>query len=134
MSGIIHDVRYGMRRLRRAPGFTATSILTVALGIGTTTMLFSVVYGVLLKPLPWSDADRLVRVTETRNGRTGRVAGTVLNGTFLAWSDHPATIEGLGGWLTQTVTLTGVGDPARVQVIASTPSLFAILRARPLIG
>ncbi len=57
----------------------------MALGIGATTLLFSVAYGVLLKPLPWSDATQLVRVTETREGRTGRVLGTVSNGTFLAW-------------------------------------------------
>lgn len=128
------DTRYGVRLLRRQPGFAAVAILTMALGIGATTMLFSVAYGVLLKPLPWSDADRLVRVTETRQGRTGRVLGTVSNGTFLAWRDHPTAIEDLGGWLTQTGTLTGAGDPVRVPIIPTTPSLFAILRVRPLIG
>ena len=97
----------------------------MALGIGATTMLFSVAYGVLLKPLPWADAERLVRLTETRQGRTGRVAGTVSNGTFLAWRDDPTTIEDLGGWLTQTATLTGAGEPARVPIIPTTPSLFA---------
>jgi hypothetical protein len=106
----------------------------MALGIGATTMLFSVAYGVLLKPLPWSDPDQLVRVTETRQGRTGRVLGTVSNGTFLAWRDHRSTIEDLGGWLTQTATLTGAGDPVRVPIIPTTPSLFRILRVRPLIG
>jgi putative ABC transport system permease protein len=75
-----------------------------------------------------------MRVTETRERRTGRVAGTVSNGTFLAWRDHRSTIEDLGGWLTQTATLTGAGNPVRVSVIPATPSLFRILRVQPLIG
>jgi putative ABC transport system permease protein len=130
----MQDLRYGLRLLRRQPGFAAVAILTMALGIGATTVLFSVAYGVLLKPLPWAEADRLVRVTETRQGRTGRVAGTLFNGSYLAWRDHPATLEDLGGWLTQTSTLTGAGDPLRVAIIRTTPSLFPTLRARPLVG
>jgi putative ABC transport system permease protein len=134
LAGILHDARYGVRLLRRQPGFAVIAILTMALGIGTTTMLFSVADGVLLKPLPWPHADRLMRVTETRQGRTGRIVGTVSNGTFLAWRDHPTTIDDLGGWLTQSATLTGAGDPARIPIIPTTPSLFAMLEVRPLIG
>jgi putative ABC transport system permease protein len=134
LAGLMQDLRYGVRLLRRQPGFAVVAIFTMAIGIGATTMLFSVAYGVLLKPLPWSDADHLVRVTETRQGRTGRVVGTLSNGTFLAWRDHPSTIEDLGGWLTQTVTLTGAGDPVRLSMIPTTPSLFRILRVRPLVG
>jgi putative ABC transport system permease protein len=134
LAGLVQDVRYGVRLLRRQPGFAVVAILVMALGIGATTMLFSVAYGVLLKPLPWPAAERLVRVTEARQGRTGRVVGTVSNGTFIAWRDHPSTIEDLGGWLTQTATLTGAGEPARVPIIPTTPSLFSILRVRPLIG
>ena len=130
----MQDLRYGLRLLRRQPGFAAVAILTMALGIGATTMLFSVAYGVLLKPLPWADAAQLVRVTETREGRTGRVPGTLSNGTFLAWRDHPSTIEDVGGWLTQTATLTGAGDPVRLPIIPTTPSLFPMLRVRPLVG
>ncbi|OLE81523.1 MAG: hypothetical protein AUF76_12750 [Acidobacteria bacterium 13_1_20CM_2_65_9] len=136
-AGLMQDLRYGVRLLRRQPGFAAVAILTMALGIGATTMLFSVAYGVLLKPLPWPDADRLVRVTETRQGRTGRVPGTVSNGAFLAWRDHASTIEDVGGWLTQTATLQalpGAGDPVRVSIIPTTPGLFPILKARPLVG
>ena len=130
----MNDIRSGLRQVRQAPGYAALVIVTIAIGIGATTTLFSVVDGVLLKPLPWPRAERLVRVTETRQGRTGRVAGTVSNATFLAWRDHPDTIEDLGGWLTQTATMTGAGDPVRVSVLPTTASLFAILRARPLIG
>lgn len=129
------DAGYAFRVFRRGPGFHAVAILTMALGIGAATMLFSVADGVLLKPLPWAEAESLVRITETRQGRAARIVGTVSNGTFLAWHDHPsATVEALGGWLTQTATLTGAGDPVRVSLIPTTPSLFPMLRARPLSG
>jgi predicted permease len=134
LAGVTQDLRYGVRVLRRQPGFTAVAILTMALGISATTVLFSVAYGVLLKPLPWPEAERLVRVTETRQGRTGRVPGTVTNATFLAWREHPSTIEGLGGWRTLTSTMTGAGDSLRVPIISTTPGLFAILKVRPLFG
>ena len=134
-AGLIQDARYAMRLLRREPGFTAVAILTMALGIGATTTLFSVADGVLLKPLPWPHADRLVRVTETRAGRIGRVRGTVMNGTYLAWAEHPTTIDGLAGWTrrTQTMTIAG-GEPRRVPIISITPSAFPLLEARPLLG
>src|SRR5438045_640128 len=113
-AGLLQDVRYGLRLLRREPGFAIVAILTMALGIGAATTLFSVAYGVLLKPLPWPAPDRLVRITETRGGRVGRVRGTLMNGTYLAWADHPSTIDGLAGWLRQTATMTVRGsDPAR---------------------
>ena len=136
LAGIIQDVRYAIRLLRRGPGFAALAILTMALGIGATTTLWSVVNGVLLKPLPWPEADRLVRVTETRDGRAGRVRGTVMNGTFVAWADHPGTIDALAGWTRQTRTMTvrGRGEPSRVPAVPLTPSAFAMLGARPLVG
>jgi putative ABC transport system permease protein len=69
MPGLTQELRYGARLLRRQPGFTAMAILTMALGIGATTMLFSLAYGVLLKPLPWSEPERLLRLTETLRAR-----------------------------------------------------------------
>src|SRR5258706_4667572 len=78
------DTRYGVRLVRRQPGFYAVAVLTIALGIGATTLLFSVAYGVLLSPLPWADADELVRITETRQGRAGRGLGNRSNGQCLA--------------------------------------------------
>lgn len=129
-----HDVRYALRRVRRERAHAILVVLTMALGICATTVLFSVTYGVLLKPLPWPEADRLVRVQETRQGGAPRVAGTLSNGTYLAWSDRPTTIESLGGWSASRRTLTGIGDPERILVASATPSLFAILRARPEVG
>src|SRR5207245_6021201 len=134
-AGLLHDVRYGLRQLRRAPGYALVVVATMALGIGATTTLFSVVYGVLLKPLPWPDADRLVRVTEARQGHEPRIRGTISNATFVAWHAQPATIEEIGGWrIATTNAMIGGGESTRLQTAAVTPSLFAVLKARPFRG
>ena len=93
LTRLAHDLRYAARLLLRQPGYAVVVILTMALGIGATTTLFSVTYGVLLKPLPWPDADRLVRLYETRQGSTQRFRPRMTNATYLAWRDQPSTIE-----------------------------------------
>jgi putative ABC transport system permease protein len=134
-SGMLADARYGWRVLKHEPGFAGITILTVALGIGLTTTLFSVANGVLLKPLPWSGAERLVRLTETREGRPARIRGTITNGTFLAWHRDSQLLDGLGGYATSSVTaLPAQGDPMRLQTTRVTPSVFEILNAHPLRG
>lgn len=133
-AGAWADALYGMRLLRLRPGYAAVTILTIALGVGAVTMLFSVVNGVLLRPLPWATGAGLVRVSEMRGGREGRVPGTIMNGTYLAWSDAPQTIEGLGGWTDGALTLTGAGDASRMPVTNVTPNLFNLLDARPIRG
>ena len=137
MASVWHDVRYGLRLLKREPGFAAVAMLTIALGIGLTTTLFSVTYGVLVKPLPWPDADRVMRVTESRRGQQGRLRGTMANGSFLAWRERASTIEALGGYgvngNSMTVSRSGM-EPVRVVVGRATPSLFQVLRAKPLRG
>ncbi len=70
---MLQDLRHAARLMLREPGYAAIAVLAIALGIGATTTLFSVTYGVLLKPLPWSEPDRLVRLEERRGGRTGRI-------------------------------------------------------------
>jgi putative ABC transport system permease protein len=135
LAGIVQDARYGLRSLKREPGFALVAVLTIALGVGATTTLFSVTYGVLLKPLPWPDADRLVRISESRQGHEPRVRGTITNGTYISWHDHPSTIEEIGGWRTlSTTAMVGNGDNVRIQAASITPSLFTVLKARPLRG
>jgi predicted permease len=135
-SGLAQDLGYGLRVLRRAPGFATVAILTMALGIGATTTLFSVTYGVLLKPLPWADAERLVRLSESRAGHNPRIPGTITNGTFIAWREGPSTVEDIGGWRgdVRATAVIGAGDPLSLQTAAVTPSLFGVLKARPLRG
>jgi hypothetical protein len=71
------DVRYAFRLLRRDPGYTAVATMTMALGIGATTTLLSIAYGVLMKPLPWAGTARIMRVTESRKGQQARLKGTI---------------------------------------------------------
>jgi len=122
-----------MRLLRREPGYAATALLAIALGIGATTTLFSVTYGVLLKPLPWPEPDRLVRLEERRGGRTGRIPWTITNGTYHAWQES-STVEALGGWMTLPGTFSDSGEPERVRMARLTPSVFSVLDARAHVG
>lgn len=134
VDGIARDIRYAFRLLRRSPGFTLVAVLTMALGIGATVTLFTVAYGVLLRPLPWPDPDRLVRLEERRGGLRGRTPWTMTNGSYHAWREAATTIEGLGAWMSSSQVLWDAGDPERLPVTAATPSLFGILRARPALG
>ncbi len=134
----MNDLRYSFRLLRRNPGYAAVAILTMALGIGAPTTLFSVAYGVLLKPLPWADPDRIMRVVETRDSHQARLPGTMTNGTYFSWRDQAATIDAIGGYGVDTNSMTasrdGGDEPIRLRVTAMTPSAFDVLRARPLRG
>jgi putative ABC transport system permease protein len=133
-TGVVHDIRYAIRLLRRQPGYALVSLLTLTLGIGATTALFSVTYGVLLRPLPWPDADRLVRLFETREGSTAILPPLMTNVTYLAWQEHATTVDAFAAWRGDVFTLTGVGDALRVRVVGVTPSTFDLLRAKPLLG
>ena len=134
LAGALHDLRYAARLLARRPAAALVAIVTMALGIGATTVLFSVAWGVLFKPLPWPDADRLVRLSETRQGSTRRLPPLLTNGTYLAWRTGAATIEEIGGWTTDTVTMAAGGSPQRVRIAAVTPSVFPLVRAQAALG
>jgi putative ABC transport system permease protein len=129
------DLRFAARMLVRSPGFAAVVILTMAISIGATTTLFSLAYGVLMRPLPWPEPDRLVRLEETRGGQVSRVPWTVSNAAYLAWRDQPTTIEDIGGWFrSRPMTLDTNGEPERFLVCGVTTSLMRVLGARPLLG
>ncbi len=136
MNALLRDIRHSIRNLIRAPAFAAVAVLLIALGVGATTTLFSLTYGVLMKPLPWPEADRVVRLQETRGGSTGRIPWTISNATYHAWREHHSTIEDVGGWMrSQTMTLTiGAGTPERLRVGRVTPSLMRVLGVRPRLG
>ena len=117
------DLRFGARMLVRSPGFAVVAIVTMALGIGATTTLFSLAYGVLMRPLPWTEPDRLVRLQETRGGNVGRVPWTITNGTYLSWREQPAAVEEIGGWSRgRLMTLTSSGEPERFLSVQSLPA------------
>ncbi|MFI5177791.1 MAG: ABC transporter permease [Vicinamibacterales bacterium] len=135
LSGLALDLRFGARMLRRERGPVATAILTIALGIGAATTLASVAYHVLLQPLPWPNASRLVQVSETREGATRAWPGRLTNGTYLAWREHPETIDALASWTISELTIrTADGAPERARIARVTASLFDVLDARPAIG
>jgi putative ABC transport system permease protein len=132
-TGALADVSYGLRLLRKSPGYSTVTILTIALGVGAVTTLFSVAYGVLLRPLPWGDTERLVRLSESRGGREGRVPGTMMNGTYLAWAEAPQTLEAIGYYSGDTpATLTVAGESTRIPFSRVTPSTIALLGVSPL--
>lgn len=128
------DLAFGLCLLRNQPAYAALTVVTIAIGIGLSTTLFSVANGVLLRPLPFAQFERLVEVTEIRGGRPARIPATILNGTYLAWSESPAAIEAIGAWGTNVVTVTGRGDASRVEIATMTPSLLSVLKATPLLG
>jgi putative ABC transport system permease protein len=135
MNGVWQDVRLAFRAMRQQQGLSLAALLSLALGIGATTAIFSVAYGVLMRPLPYPEADRLVRLGEEHPGATAAFRGSLLTGhTFLAWSDDAATIEGIGAFSRTTVTDTGGTEAVRLTSATVSPSLFVLLRARPAAG
>jgi putative ABC transport system permease protein len=133
---MLNDVRYAVRTLRRSPAFTVSAILALALGIGANTAVFSVVYAVLLKPLPYWQPDRLVALSEV-NAAEGGDTGRVSRGTFIDWSARTHTLEGIGAYTEpgDGVTLWGSGDrylPVRSSAVSA--SAFSILGVPPLLG
>jgi predicted permease len=130
---LYQDVRFALRMLRRSPGFTAVAIVTLALGIGANTAIFSVVYGVLLKPLPYGNPDQLVSVFET-NPQEGVRVDAFSYPNFVECRDHNRVFSELAGYNAHDLTLTGAGEPTTVHTIVVTPEIFSLLRARPLMG
>ncbi len=127
------DVVYGWRKLRSSPGFTAAAVLTLALGIGATTAIFSTVHAVLLRPLPYPAPDRLVRVWET--SPEGNQTNVVSSGNYMDWTEMATSFEALGAhsW-PFGITLTGDDAPARIQAVRITPSALDALAASPVVG
>ena len=127
------DLRYGARALLRAPGFTAVATLTLALGIGANTAIFSVVNAVLLKPLPYHEPDRLVFVWE-KNVAIGKDRDLVAPPNYQDWSTQNAVFDALGAYRTNGFALTGSGEPESVTALTVTSSLFRVLGVEALVG
>src|SRR5204863_8649218 len=131
MHTMLQDVRYAVRSLAKSPAFTAVAVVTLALGIGANTAIFSAVNGVLLKPLPYPGSDRLVQIMST--GFRGVHFGV----SFPDLHDLRALSQdftGVAAVRTQRHNLTGAGDPRDVQAAAVTANLFDVLQVRPEIG
>ena len=131
LGGLGQDLRYAARTFWKQPGFAAAAVLTLALGIGATTAIFSVVYGVLLKPLPFDEPDRLVSVRQFAPHGAGTNHGRA---TFLTYRENQRTFEGLGAWDAAEVSVTQSGEPERVEALLVSAATLPLLRVQPALG
>jgi len=127
-----HDLRYGARLLRRSPAFSIVAVLTLALGIGANTAIFTVVNAVLLRPLPFPEPDRLVRIWESSPQGFDRNVVDPYN--FLNWRERTHSFQqmaAIDGW---TLSITGGGEPLAVHGMRASPEFFSILEVAPFMG
>jgi predicted permease len=131
MATLILDLRYGLRMLAKNPGFTAIAVLTLALGIGASTAIFSVVNGVLLNPLPYPQPDQLVTLHESKpNFETGSISYP----NFLDWRQENHTFSSIAIHRSNAFTLTGMGEAQRVRAEFVSSDFFRVLGIKPVIG
>ena len=132
----LQDVRYGARLLARNKAFTTVAVLTLALGIGANTAIFSVVNELLLRPLPFPEAERIVLLWEISPVGVHQNNTSVFN--FRAWRERSTAFESMAAFADQRLNLTGnhpsEGDPEQVAVQFATPELFRVLRVEPILG
>jgi putative ABC transport system permease protein len=136
MGTFLQDLRYGFRMLMKRPGFTAVAVVALALGIGANTAIFSVVNGVLLRPLPFKEPGRLVAVWET-NAQTGTEVNNrneVALPNFLDWREQNRVFEQLAALTYASVNLTGTAEPERIQSAVVTTNMFQTLGVEPAQG
>ncbi|HTL54091.1 MAG TPA: ABC transporter permease [Candidatus Limnocylindrales bacterium] len=132
---LLQDVRYGSRMLRKNPGFTAAAILTLALGIGLNTAIFSVAYGVLWRPLPYPNADRLVILSSAQRTETGvKTFWTWAPVTYEALRPHVTTLDFLAAYNSIDAQLSGRGEPLQLHALEVGPNFFATLGVNPARG
>jgi predicted permease len=130
---LMQDVIFGLRMLRKNPGFTLVAILTLALGIGANTAIFSVVDAVLLRALPYKHANRLVVMWEHKNG--GRNKHNVVSpANFLDWQEQAQSFDDMAAYVDVRFNLTGAGAPVEVPAQVSTGNLFELLGAQAALG
>lgn len=129
---IFQDVQYALRQLRRSSAFTVTATLVLALGVGANTAIFSVIDGVLLRPLPYSDSNRLVWLGETLKGNS--TDDVTLTPDFLDWRDQNTVFTGTAAFNLVTRTLTNASEPWQLRTAKASFTLLPILGVQPLIG
>src|SRR6266581_1503936 len=129
---VVQDISHGLRSLRRRPGFTIAAGLSLALGIGATTAIFSVLNAVALRPLPYADAERLLWMTQIlKKNSTDEVT---LTAHFLEWRRQNQTFTDLAGYNYQTRNLTGLDEPMQLRTAKASASLLPLLGVQPVLG
>jgi putative ABC transport system permease protein len=133
MGTLLQDIRYALRMLRKTPGFTAVAVITLGLGIGANTAIFSVVNAVLIRPLPYPNANRLVMIWERRLP-DGEQQNNTSPATFLNWKEHATVFEQTAACFNWTKILTGGAAAERLNVQEVTPNFFALLGVNAALG
>ena len=141
MTSFWRDVRYALRVFARERGFTAMAVLTLALGLGSSTAVYSVVDAVLLRPLPYAPSDRVVQIVQEfgRGGAIRDPAGSltsaiVIRDVFEAWRASTTTLDGLGIFGFRSITLAGQPEPLRLRASNISPRILSMLGTAPLAG
>jgi putative ABC transport system permease protein len=130
---LLQDLRYGLRLLRKSPGFTAVAVLTLALGIGANAAIFSVVNAILLRPLAYENPGQLAFVAEASPKQGITDAGTSYP-TLLELRDHSHAFSAVAGFASHFLTLTGRGEPSEARTIVVTQDFFSVFGTKPLLG
>ena len=133
MESLIKDIRHAIRSLLKHPGFTAITVITLALGIGANTAMFSVINAVLLRPLPYHEPSRLVTIWEESPER-GMYQMPVSFANLRDWVDQTKTFEQISAYTFTDLNLSGAGEPARLSAVRSSANLFSLVGAVPLLG
>jgi putative ABC transport system permease protein len=131
IESVMQDIRYGLRQMQRNPAFTWTAVITLGLGIGATTAIFSAVYALLIRPLPYPDADRLMEILDG-NPKRGENGGPLISPDFVAAQSSLRSFESVAGFEDSgDMNLTGAGDPIRVKVVGITANFLPELGVVP---
>ncbi|MGA9645107.1 MAG: ABC transporter permease, partial [Candidatus Korobacteraceae bacterium] len=133
MHTILHDLRYALRQLRKSPGFTLVAVLTLALGIGANTAVFSAMDGVLLRPLPYHQSSRLMLVSETESVAPKDELGVAAQ-EFLDYRDQNQSFSDVAAFQSDGFNLTGGGEPLRIRAARISASAFPTLGVSPMMG
>jgi putative ABC transport system permease protein len=132
LGDVRQDAVFAIRQLRRSPGFTFIAVLTLALGIGANSAIFSVVYGVMLRPLPYDRGDRIVAITESANGNYWNA---ITFGDYATWKARQKSFDVIGAsWGSPPLTLTGFGDPTPVAAGRASANYWKVMHIAPVRG
>jgi predicted permease len=128
------DIRYGVRGLRKSPGFAVAAVLLLALGIGANTAIFSLVRAVVLRPLPFPDPDRLVLIWDDMSSRGGPTRIEPTPADYVAWKKQSGSFADMAMFIPNTYNLTGTGEPAKLPGVRTTANVFAVIGMQPILG